>query len=146
MTGDVFVDTNVLVYDQDVGERTKQPQAHRWLTFLWRQRRGRLSTQILSEYYVTVTRKLSPARPADLAREDVRDLLAWRPIPLDDRVLVAAWDADARYSISWWDALVVAAAKIGGCRYLLTEDLQDGQDLDGLVVVDPFRHDLDAVD
>src|SRR5712692_5673330 len=71
--GLVFVDTNVLVYARDSSERTKHPRARAWLEMLWRERTGRLSTQVLHEYYVTVTRNLKPGLRADEAREDVRD-------------------------------------------------------------------------
>ena len=141
----VFVDTNVLVYDQDTSETVKQPVAHRWLEALWRTRRGRLSAQVLSEYYVTVTRKLRPARAPALARADVRDLTLWRPVPIDTVVLTVAWDLEDRFSLSWWDALVVSAARVAGCAHLLTEDLQNGQDFDGVVVVDPFVNEMEAI-
>jgi len=68
----------------------------------------------------------------------VRDLLVWRPLPIDREVVEAAWAAQDRYSLSWWDVLIVAAAGRSGCRFLLTEDLQDGQRLDGIEVVNPF--------
>lgn len=105
---------------------------------LWELRRGRISHQVLNEYYVTVTRKLRPGLPAELARADVRDLMAWRPIGIDGALVEDAWWLEDRFALSWWDALVVAAGRALGCRYLLTEDLQAGQDLDGIVVVDPF--------
>lgn len=146
MSAMVFVDTNVLVYDQDLSETVKQPRAHRWLRHLWMSRRGRLSVQVLSEYYHTVTRKLNPGRPVALARDDVRDLEAWKPVPVSSAVLQGAWALEARFSLSWWDALVVSAAQVSGCAFLLTEDLQDGHDFDGLRVIDPFVHDIDAID
>lgn len=145
MSGAVFVDTHVLVYDQDLAETTKQPLAHRWLSHLWQTRRGRISAQVLSEYYVTVTRQLTPRRPVELARADVRDLAAWRPVPIDVAVIGRAWALEGRFALSWWDALVVSAALVADCAFLLTEDLQDGQVFDGLRVVDPFRQGLDAI-
>ena len=60
MTAPVFADTNVLVYARDAGESEKQPMAVQWLTSLWKRRLGRLSYEVLNEYYVTVTRKLRP--------------------------------------------------------------------------------------
>ena len=57
MTGTVFVDTNVLVYSRDVSEAQKQKQAMAWMTHLWAERCGRLSYQVLNEFYVTVTQK-----------------------------------------------------------------------------------------
>jgi predicted nucleic acid-binding protein len=145
MSSEVFVDTNVLVYDQDASERSKQPIANRWISHLWQTRRGRLSTQVLSEYYVTVTRKLKPRRPTELARADVRDLTAWRPVPLDKVVIDGAWALEERYSLSWWDALVVSAAQVARTTFLLTEDLQDGQVFGELRVVNPFVHDINVI-
>ncbi len=134
-----FVDTNLLVYARDANEPSKQPLAEAWLEALWRQRRGRLSYQVLHEYYVTVTRKLRPGIPAQDARDDVRALMTWRPVSADSVILEAAWAAQDRNRLSWWDALIVSAAQVVGADYLLTEDLQAGQDLDSVVVVDPFQ-------
>src|SRR5688500_11209234 len=137
----VFVDTNILVYARDASERKKQPSALRWLEVLWRRRAGRVSLQVLQEYYVVVTTKLRPGLPVEEARSDLRALSAWRPIPLDGDLLEQGWVVPDRFGFAFWDAMIVAAARRAGCEFLLTEDLQDGQSLDGLSVVDPFRHD-----
>lgn len=138
MTERVFVDSNVLVYRRDAGEEEKQPRAAEWMEHLARSRLGRLSLQVLHEYYVTVTRKLEPGLSVAEARADVADLLVWRPLPMDADTFREAWHMEDRFGLSFWDALIVGAARSIGCRYLLTEDLQDGLDLDGLRVVDPF--------
>ena len=135
----VFVDTNVFVYRYDTTEPAKQRQAEHWLDHLWTERTGRLSIQVLQELYSSLTRKLDhPMKPAE-ARTVVRSLLSWDPVPVDPRTIEGAWLLQDRYSLSWWDALIVSAAQIAGCRHLLTEDLSHGQDLDGVRVVDPFR-------
>ncbi|MFQ5737539.1 MAG: PIN domain-containing protein [Acidobacteriota bacterium] len=138
MTGKVFVDTNVLVYTRDSSEAGKQEQAEAWMRYLWKTRDGCLSLQVLHEFYVTVTRKLSPGLNVAQARGDVRALLSWEPQPLNAQVLEAAWNLEDRHSLSWWDALIVAAAQVSVCRVLLTEDLQEGRNLDGVRVVNPF--------
>jgi predicted nucleic acid-binding protein len=135
----VFVDTNVLVYARDSSERGKHGRAQEWVRALWETRAGRLSAQVLHEYYVTVTRKLVPGLPVDDARRDVRDLSQWRPLSLDGSMVEEAWAEQDSLRLSFWDALIVAAAKRAGCDRLLSEDLQHGQDLGGIVVVDPFR-------
>jgi predicted nucleic acid-binding protein len=145
MRGAVFVDTNVLVYGRDASEPDKQPVAASWLRRLWEERAGRLSSQVLHEYYVTVTERLDPGLDQEVARADVRSLLVWRPIALDAGILEGAWAVQDRHRLSFWDSLIVSAAQVGGCKYLLTEDLQDGQDLDGLEVVDPFRRSPDTI-
>jgi predicted nucleic acid-binding protein len=124
MSADVFVDTNVLVYARDASETAKQKLAASWMEQLWRTGRGRLSFQVLEEFYVTVTQKLRPGLNPESARSDVRSLLAWQPIALDAQLMDGAWSLQDRYATSWWDALIVSAAQRSGCRYLLTEDLQ----------------------
>jgi predicted nucleic acid-binding protein len=138
MSADVFVDTNVLVYTRDASEPAKQKLAAGWMEHLWRTGRGRLSFQVLEEFYVTVTQKLKPGLDPTRARSDVRSLLAWQPIILDGHLLDGAWTLQDRYRTSWWDALIVSAAQRGGCRYLLTEDLQRGQSYWNLQVLNPF--------
>ncbi len=145
MTVTVFVDTNVLVYARDRTDESKHRRAVEWLAALWDERAGRLSWQVLQEYYVTVTRKLDPPRDMNDAREDVVSLVTWKPLPVDLQVVDGAWAIQDRFGLSWWDALIVAAAQAGDCTLLLTEDLQDGQDLDGVTVVDPFVHTASEV-
>lgn len=145
MTARVFVDTNVLVYARDRTEEEKHRSALRWLAALWQARAGRLSWQVLQEYYVTATRKLDPPRGRADAREDVSSLVTWRPIDVDLVTLDRAWDVEDRFGLSWWDAHIVAAAQVGGCTHLLTEDLQDGQSLGGVTVISPFVHAPESI-
>jgi predicted nucleic acid-binding protein len=139
MTDPVFVDTNVLIYALDEADRKKQQAALAWKTELWKSRRGRTSFQVLQEFYVKAMHKWPSSR--NTTRAEVRDLLAWRPVVVDAGIVQQAWQIQDRYQFSFWDSLIVAAAKAASCGSLLTEDLQHGQDLDGLVVVNPFRQD-----
>lgn len=139
MTGRVFVDSNVFVYQLDRRDPAKQERARAWLDYLWSSRTGALSFQVLQEFYSTVTTKLDPGLEPETARRVVRSLWAWKPVAVDERVLTAAWGLQDRFALSWWDALIAGAARLADCSILLTEDLQDGQDLDGLKVVSPFR-------
>jgi len=131
---------------RDKSEPSKQPRAEEWMAFLWNARSGRLSTQVLNEFCVTVTQKLKPGLDREVARDEVRSLFAWRPVPTDRLAIEGAWRIQDRYGLSIWDSLVVSAALLAGCRYLLSEDLQDGQALDGLRVVDPFAHRPEELD
>lgn len=139
MSARCFVDTNVLVYARDASEVEKQPKALAWIETLWRTRAGRTSFQVLGEYYVTMTEKLTPGLAIDDARRDVRDLLAWNPLSIDQTTLEGAWAVRDRFGLSWWDSLIVAAAQQVSCSHLITEDLSHSQNLDGVVVVNPFR-------
>jgi predicted nucleic acid-binding protein len=138
MTVPVFVDTNVFVYARDASELIKQTAAENWIHQLWLEQRGRTSTQVLSEFYTTVTRKLDPGLGRDDAWQDVLALLAWEPQEIDRDLLVRARDIEGRFTLSWWDSLIVAAAQAQACPILLSEDLQHGMSFDGTVVVNPF--------
>lgn len=133
-----FVDTNVFVYARDEGEPEKSAHALAWLSGLWESRSGRTGIQVLNEYYVTVTRKLDPGIAEGDAWQDVLDLLAWDPVAVDTEVIKLAREVALPYGFSWWDAQIVAAAQLSAVDILITEDLQHGQDLNGVLVVNPF--------
>ena len=138
----VFVDTNVLIYAVDITEPAKRSQARAWMTRLWRSRAGRTGVQVLSEYYAVLTR----VRPsgalmtAAAAQRRVERLFSWQPTPVNIPLVRQAMVVQDRFAFSWWDSLIVAAAQVQSCDYLLTEDLQDGQRLDSLQIVNPFAH------
>jgi predicted nucleic acid-binding protein len=134
----VFVDTNVLVYARDAQDVEKHRRAVDWMRFLWQTRRGRVSAQVLNEFFVTVTRKLPQPLTHAAARDEVRDLMAWAPEPVDDELIERAWVVASTWQLTHWDALVVAAAQRAGCTYLLTEDLQTAQRIGELQVLSPF--------
>jgi len=136
MTANVFVDTNVLIYAVDQADLQKQQAAQAWRQWLWETNRGRISFQVLQEFYVNAIKKQLSAQ-AEI-RKEIEDLMTWQPIPLDASVIARAWKIEDRYRISFWDSLIIAAARVADCRYLLTEDLQRGQELDGVMIVDPF--------
>jgi predicted nucleic acid-binding protein len=138
MTALVFVDTNVLVYAADDHDVVKRDQARAWMLACWQRRCGRLSTQVLNEYYTVIRRKFPTPVAAGDARAEVRRLQAWSPWQIDHPTVESAWAAEARHRIHYWDALMVAAAQQQGCSYLLTEDLQHDQQIDGVRIVNPF--------
>ena|ERR1700722_629805 len=132
----VFVDTNVFLYALDEADSEKQRAAQNWRDQLWRSRRGRVSFQVLGEFYVNATRIRPAARNEACA--EVRDLLAWNPVITDVALLERGWKFQDRYQLPYWDALIAAAAQASSCRYLLTEDFQAGQKLEEIEVVNPF--------
>lgn len=134
----VFVDTNVLLYAEDRVHPDKHRRARDWLRALWTGRCGRLSTQVLSEFYVNATRKITPPMSAGDARAEVRRYQGWQPWVVDHATVEAAWAVESRYGLHYWDALMVAAAQQQGCTLLLTEDLQHDQRIDALRIVNPF--------
>ncbi|MCZ7560418.1 MAG: PIN domain-containing protein [Burkholderiaceae bacterium] len=130
------------MYARDAGDLRRQPLAQAWLEWLWAEQLGRTGTQVLSEYYVTVTRKLKPGLSEEQAWDDVEALMQWQPQPVDLATMQRARTIRARHRLSWWDALVVAAAREQGCPVLLTEDLQDGALIDGVRVRNPFSYSI----
>jgi len=140
----VFVDTNVLLYALDESEPDKQPLADAWIRRLWERRAGRISVQVLQDFYVNAI-GLDPGLAPTEARVEVEAFAAWNPITNDSSLLRSAWEIEDRAGFSFWDSLIVAAAQRAGCDVLLTEDLQDGQVVDGLTVVDPFRHAPESI-
>ena len=134
-----FVDTNILVYAHDASESGKQPIAEALLRQLWRQGTGVLSTQVLQEFYVVATRKYDPPMSRDLARRLVAHYANWRVIGVDLPLIVSASELEEMHSLSFWDALVVEAARRAGATRLATEDMQDGREFGDLRIHDPFR-------
>jgi predicted nucleic acid-binding protein len=139
MTERFFVDSNVLVYARDVTEPAKQAHADLWLRCIWAAGTGRLSYQVLVESYSALTAPSKRRMQDDEARTYVASFDVWRPTVIDMPLLERAWQVQNRYGFSWWDCLIVASAQLQECSYLLTEDLQHDQNLDGVMVIDPFQ-------
>lgn len=138
MNDDVFVDTNVLVYAHDADAGPRHAVARALIEGMWEDRSGTLSTQVLQEFYVTVTRKVARPMPRGEARQLVAAYGEWpvhRPNSAD---VVAASELEERHRLSFWDALIVVSASRLGVGRLLTEDLQAGQRIGDLEIVNPF--------
>jgi len=138
MSGKVFVDTNILIYahDLDAGQRNKISAAI--LRDLWENRIGIISTQVLQEFYVNVTRKIENPLPKSKARGIIENYLAW-PVELNDsETVLSASEIEERYMLSFWDALMVASASNAKAEKILTEDLNHGQQIEGILIENPF--------
>ena len=134
-----FVDTNVLVYLFDADAPEKQARAKQILELDGVGGDLVLSTQVLQEFYVTVTRKLeTPVAPRE-ALELTRLLSALYVVQTDTQMILDAIVFSQRHVISLWDGLILQAALQAGCKRLLTEDLQDGWTVQGLRIENPFR-------
>ena len=134
----VFVDTNVLAYAHDASEATRQPVAQRVLAELWGARTGVLSTQVLEEFYVVATRKFAPPMSRREARQLVGAYAQWLLVQVDVALILAASELEERHALSFWDALIVEAARRAGAGRLVTEDLQSGRRLAGVLIDNPF--------
>jgi len=134
----VFLDTNVLVYLFDADAPQKQARARAILEMAAIARRVLLSTQVLQEFYVSVTRKLAQPLGPSAAYRAVEDLTAFSIVQIDTLLVLTAIQRHQKEHISFWDALIVEAALAGGATMLYTEDLQHGRIIEGLKVENPF--------
>lgn len=132
-----FVDSNVPLYYVDRGNPQKRQRATEWLDQLWASGAGRLSWQVLHEFYSNATRKMRVDRGE--AREIAEQLAEWQPIESSLGLIREAWEWADAAQLSYWDALIVAAAERSGARYLLTEGLQAERVFENVQVIDPFR-------
>ena len=133
-----FVDTNILIYAHDVSAGQKQARAQQLIRDLWQSGEGCLSIQVLQEFYVNVTQKVAKPLPAEVAAQIIADLSVWEVHCPRVEDVVDAIRLQARYRISFWDAMVVASAVQLGCRILWSEDLNPGQVYDQVEVRSPF--------
>jgi predicted nucleic acid-binding protein len=136
MSARSFFDTNILVYTDDKGSLPKQRRALELVAQYRRDGAGVVSLQVLQEYFVTVTRKLSV--DAQVAKRKVEILAEFDVVTPELADVLAAMDLHRLHGLSFWDALVLRAAKQGGCRVLFSEDFQHGREIEGVRVVNPF--------
>ncbi|WP_305046735.1 PIN domain-containing protein [Geoalkalibacter sp.] len=133
-----FFDTNILVYLFDQDAPAKQQRARQLFADEVEAGRFVASTQVLQEFYVTVTRKLAEPLTAESAEEAVATLADLNITPVDPPLIIAAIQRCRRMKISFWDALIIESAIAAGARLLLSEDLQHGRSIDGLTIENPF--------
>ena len=138
MAGLVFVDTNVILYTFDPRYPDKQARARDWLRVCWLRRCGRVNSQVMHEFYANARGRFSKAVSVEEARAEVRRYQQWKPWQVDHATVETAWALESRYRISYWDGLMVASAQHMGCSWLLTEDLQHGQTMEPLRILNPF--------
>jgi predicted nucleic acid-binding protein len=134
-----FVDTNVLVYALAADDVKRSPVAQKLLRELMTAQVFQTSTQVLQELFVTLTRKVRTPMTSEHALRYLDQIAAWPVVVLDYGAVRDAIELSAGARLSLWDALVIVAAARSGAKRLYTEDLQDGQMILGVEVVNPFR-------
>ena len=139
MSDRYFVDTNILMYAHDTAAGEKHARAKALVEDLWESRSGVISTQVLQELAVNLRRKARKPLDARATREVISDYLAWHVVVNGGDSILEALDVEARYQVSFWDALVIQAAHAAGVEILYSEDLSDGQRYGGVRVQNPFK-------
>jgi predicted nucleic acid-binding protein len=137
MSGKTFIDTNVLIYAHDIDARVKNDIAKAVLRELWSERSGALSMQVLQEFYINVTRKIASPLSKASARSVVTSYAIWctETTPTE---ISAAFRIEDESRIGFWDALIVSSAVKSGAARLLSEDLNAGQQIAGILIENPF--------
>jgi len=141
MSDRAFVDTNVLVYAHDVDAGGRHATAARLVAELWETRRAVISTQVLQEFYVNATRKIASPLPRATARQIVKTYAVWQTELIGPPEIHLASELEEQHRLSFWDALIVAAALKGGASTILTEDMSPGRSISGVRIEDPFAVD-----
>ena len=138
MSDVVFVDTNILVYAHDRDAGSKREMAAQALNRLWDERLGRLSAQVLQEFYVTVTKKQSTSSARASAREVVSMYAPWVQHPTTPDTILRATELAELAQVSFWNALILASAEQSGAAHLYSEDLNSGQTIAGVKIINPL--------
>ncbi|MDC8785778.1 PIN domain-containing protein [Roseateles koreensis] len=137
----VFVDTSVLIRSEDGADEAARSCVMAWLRELWLRRLGRVSTQVLNDFYAQVTTRVNPPMPNGDARAEVRRYQRWNPWAIDHATVESAWSIESRFGLPYVDALIVAAAKAQGCRLLLSLELPHELQLDSVQIINPLLSD-----
>ena len=140
MSAKVFVDTKILVYAHDGAAGAKHLTAKSLISELWLSRNGAISTQVLQEFYVTVRNKVLNVESAGQAKRWLSHYLNWRIVVNDGTSVLRAVEIEQRYQLSFWDAMIVQAAKESGATILYSEDLNHSQVVAGVRVQNPFAN------
>jgi predicted nucleic acid-binding protein len=135
----IFLDTNVIIYAYDVSAGVKREKAQKIIVDLWESGQGLLSTQVLQEFFVSVTRKIPEPLEFKTAKQIVNDLLSWDIVINNGDSILEAIELHSHYRYSFWDSLIIQAAIKGGASLLLSEDLSGGQNIKGVTIKNPFN-------
>lgn len=141
----LFLDTNVVVYAHDRSEPVKGPKAKQVLIDIMSAGKPCISSQVLAEFVWAVTRKIKMPLTIAEASVECRNLhhsCTFLPVSWD--VTELALDVIARHATPWWDAIIVATAKLAGAKIILSEDFQHRQTLEGVLLLNPFASDFNA--
>lgn len=144
MTLKYLVDTNVLVYAYDCSQSGKQSRALEVLDWVVTAGSGAVSTQVLAEFFVAVTRKIAPPLTVREAYDRVRNLLrVWTVLEVTGLVVLEAARGARDHQLSCWDAQIWATARLNQIPLVFSEDFSDGTVIEGIQFVDPFREGFD---
>jgi len=138
MKDKVFLDTNILIYAHDRDAGLKHDMALSIIEKIWEEEMGIISTQVIQEFYVNVTRKIpNPITPVQ-ARGIILNYFSWQVEAVEPQTILSASEIEEKYILSFWDSLIIATASQSEAGKILTEDLNHGQIIEGVLIENPF--------
>ena len=138
MNGSTFFDTNILVYCFDGTDQRKHEIASDLIIQAYKKGNGVISTQVLKEFYVTVTQKVSQKMNLDAAEQAIRDFALWRVVETSVSLILRAIKLQKQFKLSFWDSMIVVAAIVSKCSIIVSEDLQHDTIIEGTRIRNPF--------
>jgi predicted nucleic acid-binding protein len=138
MSYKIFLDTNILIYAYDIDAGNKHQISNEIVKELWESNKGVLSTQVLQEFYVNITKKIIKPITPNEARNIIKTYLSWEIVVISPIFVISASEISERNCISFWDAMIIKSAKEAGVDRVLTEDLNSGQIIEGILIENPF--------
>lgn len=145
MTGKIFLDTNIIVYAHDRSSGKKNRIAEDILLYLWESKRGILSTQVMQEFYVIITRKIPSPLPIMDAKKILEYFMTWQVVINDTHTVLQAIDIQKKHGFSFWDSLILQSSIQGNADILFSEDMSDGLAIENLKIINPFIRDWKKV-
>jgi predicted nucleic acid-binding protein len=138
MKDKVFLDTNILIYAHDMDAGVKHDAARSIVEKIWDDEAGIISTQVIQEFYVNVTRKMpKPISPVQ-ARGIIINYFSWQVEAIEPHTILSASEIEEKYILSFWDSLIIATASQAEANKILTEDMNHGQIIEGILIENPF--------
>ncbi|PTN37189.1 PIN domain-containing protein [Desulfonatronum sp. SC1] len=138
MPGKRFLDTNILIYAHDLDAGRRHDVAASLVAELWETGQGVLSIQVLQEFYVNITRKIPQPLTPSIARGLIENYCAWEVMTPEVQDVLRASEVQERNSLSFWDAMIIVSASKAGADIVISEDLNAGQCIEGVLVRNPF--------
>ncbi len=134
-----FIDSNIIVYAHDHSEKKKYNISKKLILNGIMDENIVISTQVLSEFFVTVTKKIKKKLPVKTARKEINLLKSLQIIEIDIDLILLAIDISQKYKLSYWDSLIISAAKRSGATVIYTEDMNPGQIIESIKIINPFE-------
>ena len=134
----IFIDTNVLVYAFDISAGIKHKKAKEIVENCWRLENGIISSQVLEEFFVCLTKKIPFPIDSIIVWQIIKDFLKWKTVAVDGDIILESINIHIKHKFSFWDSLIIASAVSGSANMIFSEDLSDNQTIEGVVIKNPF--------